>query len=85
MMALEREEAANDDDETEGDEDEEAIDTGPDPEEAAKRFSSIAKGSSPVPERARQAGLERSQDLENPQEDLRRAHGIEARRRCSIN
>jgi RNA polymerase primary sigma factor len=44
MMALEREEAANDEDETEGDEDEEAIDTGPDPEEAAKRFSSIAKG-----------------------------------------
>jgi RNA polymerase primary sigma factor len=43
MMALEREEAANDDDETEGDEDEEVIDTGPDPEEAAKRFSSIAK------------------------------------------
>jgi len=44
MMALEREEAANDDDETEADEDEEVIDTGPDPEEAAKRFSSIAKG-----------------------------------------
>ncbi len=43
MMALEREEAANDDDEAEGDEDEEVIDTGPDPEEAAKRFSSIAK------------------------------------------
>jgi RNA polymerase primary sigma factor len=43
MMALEREEAANDDDETDADEDEEAIDTGPDPEEAAKRFSSIAK------------------------------------------
>ena len=43
MMALEREEAANDDDETDGDEDEEAIDTGPDPEEAAKRFNSIAK------------------------------------------
>jgi RNA polymerase primary sigma factor len=43
MMALEREEAANDDDETDGDEDEEVIDTGPDPEEAAKRFSSIAK------------------------------------------
>jgi RNA polymerase primary sigma factor len=43
MMALEREEAANDDDESESDEDEEAIDTGPDPEEAAKRFSSIAK------------------------------------------
>jgi RNA polymerase primary sigma factor len=43
LMALEREEAANDDDETEGDEDEEAIDTGPDPEEAAKRFNSIAK------------------------------------------
>jgi RNA polymerase primary sigma factor len=43
MMALEREEAANDDDEAEGDEDEEAIDTGPDPEEAAKRFNSIAK------------------------------------------
>ena len=43
MMALEREEAANDDEETEGDEDEEAIDTGPDPEEAAKRFNSIAK------------------------------------------
>jgi RNA polymerase primary sigma factor len=43
MMALEREEAANDDDEADSDEDEEAIDTGPDPEEAAKRFSSIAK------------------------------------------
>jgi len=43
MMALEREEAANDDDEAEGDEEEEAIDTGPDPEEAAKRFSSIGK------------------------------------------
>jgi RNA polymerase primary sigma factor len=43
MMALEREEAANDDDEADGDEDEEAIDTGPDPEEAAKRFGSIAK------------------------------------------
>jgi RNA polymerase primary sigma factor len=43
MMALEREEAANDDEEADGDEDEEAIDTGPDPEEAAKRFSSIAK------------------------------------------
>ena len=43
MMALEREEAANDDDEADGDEEEEAIDTGPDPEEAAKRFSSIAK------------------------------------------
>ena len=43
MMALEREEAANDEDEADGDEDEEAIDTGPDPEEAAKRFSSLAK------------------------------------------
>jgi RNA polymerase primary sigma factor len=43
MMALEREEAANDDDEADGEEDEEAIDTGPDPEEAAKRFGSIAK------------------------------------------
>ncbi len=43
MMALEREEAANDDDDADGDEEEEAIDTGPDPEEAAKRFSSIAK------------------------------------------
>jgi RNA polymerase primary sigma factor len=43
MMALEREEAANDDEEADGDEDEEAIDTGPDPEEAAKRFNSIAK------------------------------------------
>jgi RNA polymerase primary sigma factor len=43
MMALEREVAANDDDEAETDEDEEVIDTGPDPEEAAKRFNSIAK------------------------------------------
>jgi RNA polymerase primary sigma factor len=43
MMALEREEAANDEDESDGDEDEEVIDTGPDPEEAAKRFGSIAK------------------------------------------
>jgi RNA polymerase primary sigma factor len=43
MMALEREEAANDEEEADGDEEEEAIDTGPDPEEAAKRFSSLAK------------------------------------------
>jgi RNA polymerase primary sigma factor len=43
MMALEREEAANDDDESESDEEEEAVDTGPDPEEAAKRFNSIGK------------------------------------------
>jgi RNA polymerase primary sigma factor len=43
MMALEREEAANDDDEADGDEDDEAIDTGPDPEEAARRFASITK------------------------------------------
>jgi len=43
MMALEREEAANDDEEADGDEEEEAIDTGPDPEETARRFSSIAK------------------------------------------
>jgi RNA polymerase primary sigma factor len=42
MMALEREEAG-DDDEADGDEDEEVIDTGPDPEEAAKRFLSIGK------------------------------------------
>jgi RNA polymerase primary sigma factor len=43
MMALEREEAANDEEEADGDEEEEAIDTGPDPEEAGKRFSSLAK------------------------------------------
>ncbi len=43
MMALDREEAANDEDESDGDEEEEAIDTGPDPEEAARRFNSIAK------------------------------------------
>jgi RNA polymerase primary sigma factor len=43
MMALEREEAANDEDEADGDDEEEAVDTGPDPEEAARRFSSIAK------------------------------------------
>ena len=42
IMALEREVAANDDDETDGEEEEEAIDTGPDPEEAARRFVSIA-------------------------------------------
>ena len=42
LMALEPEEAA-DDDETEGDEEEEAVDTGPDPIEAAKRFASIAR------------------------------------------
>ena len=42
MMALEREEAENED-EADGDEEEEAIDTGPDPEEAARRFTSIAK------------------------------------------
>jgi RNA polymerase primary sigma factor len=43
MMAMERDEAANDDEEAEGEEEEEALDTGPDPEEAAKRFSSLTK------------------------------------------
>ncbi len=43
MMALEREEAANDDEEAEGDEEEETLDTGPDPEEAGRRFNSIGK------------------------------------------
>jgi RNA polymerase primary sigma factor len=42
MMALEREEAENED-ESDADEEEEVVDTGPDPEEAAKRFVSIAK------------------------------------------
>jgi len=43
LIALEREEAANDDEDADPDEEEEVIDTGPDPEEAAKRFNSIAK------------------------------------------
>ena len=43
MMALEREEAGDDNDEADGDEEEEAIDTGPDPEEAARRFVSLGK------------------------------------------
>ncbi|HUX74284.1 MAG TPA: RNA polymerase sigma factor RpoD [Steroidobacteraceae bacterium] len=42
MMALEADDAGEDE-EADGDEDEEAIDTGPDPEEAAKRFAAIAK------------------------------------------
>jgi RNA polymerase primary sigma factor len=42
MMALETEDAAEDD-EADGDEEDEAVDTGPDPIEAAKRFVSIAK------------------------------------------
>ena len=42
MMALERE-AADNEEEADDDEDEEVIDTGPDPEEATRRFSSIAK------------------------------------------
>jgi len=42
MMALEADDAAEDD-ETDGDEEEEAVDTGPDPVEAGKRFASIAK------------------------------------------
>ena len=44
MMAIERELAANENDDAEDAEDaEEAVDTGPDPEEAAKRFTSIGK------------------------------------------
>ena len=44
MMAIERELAANENDDAEdADEAEEAVDTGPDPEEAAKRFTSIGK------------------------------------------
>jgi RNA polymerase primary sigma factor len=42
LMALEAEDTT-DDEETEGEEDEEAVDTGPDPIEAAKRFASIAR------------------------------------------
>ncbi len=78
MMALEREEAANDDDETEGDEDEEAIDTGPDPEEAAKRFSSIAKVHHQFLNALDKLGSKDPEDPEDPQEDLRRTDGIEA-------
>ena len=44
MMALEAEEAGDEAEEADGDEEEEAIDTGPDPEEAGKRFASIAQG-----------------------------------------
>ncbi len=44
MMAIERELAANDtDDQADAEEEEEAVDTGPDPEEAAKRFVAIGK------------------------------------------
>ncbi len=43
-MIAERElNAAEEDEEAEGEESEEAVDTGPDPEEAAKRFAAIAK------------------------------------------
>ncbi|NNM61665.1 MAG: RNA polymerase sigma factor RpoD [Steroidobacteraceae bacterium] len=42
LLAIETDDSA-DEDEADGDEDEEAIDTGPDPEEAAKRFAAIAK------------------------------------------
>jgi RNA polymerase primary sigma factor len=42
LMALDAEEGAEDD-EAEGDEEDEAVDTGPDPVEAGKRFASIAK------------------------------------------
>ena len=42
LMPLEAEDTA-DDDEAEGEEDEEAVDTGPDPIEAAKRFASITR------------------------------------------
>ena len=42
LMALDAEEGAEDD-EAEGDEEDEAVDTGPDPIEAGKRFASIAK------------------------------------------
>ncbi|MDE2304823.1 MAG: RNA polymerase sigma factor RpoD, partial [Gammaproteobacteria bacterium] len=42
LMAMEADESGEDDD-GDGDEDGEAVDTGPDPEEAAKRFSVIAK------------------------------------------
>ena len=60
MMALEREEAANDDDEADGDEDEEAIDTGPDPEEAAQALQLHREGASSVLECARQARIQGS-------------------------
>jgi RNA polymerase primary sigma factor len=44
MMALEREEAANDEDEADGDEDEEAIDTGPDPEGGSQALQFDCEG-----------------------------------------
>ena len=43
LMALEAEEAGDEAEEADSDEEEEAVDTGPDPEEAAKRFASITK------------------------------------------
>ncbi len=43
LMALEREEAGETEDESEDGEEEEVVDTGPDPEEAGRRFLSIGK------------------------------------------
>jgi len=42
-LAAAAKEASEEEEETEGAEDEEAVDTGPDPEEAARRFASLAK------------------------------------------
>ncbi len=78
MMALEREEAANDDDEADGDEDEEAIDTGPDPEEAAKRFNSIAKVHHQFLNALDKLGSKDPKTQKIRKKHLRRADGAEA-------
>ena len=60
-------------------EEEEAVDTGPDPEEAARRFAAVGKYLANSLEPHREDGREGSEDPEGPQEALRRVHGAQAR------
>ena len=78
-IELEADAEDKDDDAEDGDEaEEEAIDTGPDPEEVARRMGSIAEAAPAGAGLDRQARRRRSQDPEAAQEAGGRVHGAQA-------
>ncbi len=85
MELVEAEEKSDEEEEAEdgADGEEEVVDTGPDPDEAATRFASIAKGTRRCSARSRRSAR-RTKDPAPAQEAGRRVHGAQAwRRACS--
>ncbi len=84
-LELTREPEVKDDEESEeGDEEEEAIETGPDPVEAARRFAAARQALQPSAERARQQGRQGPEDARSCARSSRASSwSSSSRRRCS--